>query len=217
MATGTGVPVETHISNLFLNGQLDSNGNAFGGYLSVLGDIIDVPTAPALGNTFQNSTGLGSAGTAQQGVRTTSGIVSDGATAKNVLNILIPNIAQSFACLLLVRVGITTTSHTYDSTRAGLFLLAVTRVPGAAAVATLVSVSNATQATEGGGQTLTSFTMATAAVTGGVTATQTLPINITVTGSVTGTADCQMSVFGLNAAGVAANVNLAAPTGVTVV
>lgn len=216
MATGTGVPVETHIDNLFLDGALDSNGNAYGGYLTVLGDIIDVASAPSPGNTFQNSTGLGSAGSSQQGVRSTTGIVSDGATAKNVLNVTIPNIAQSFVALLLVRVGITTASHTYDSTRAALFLLAVTRVPGAAAVGTLVSVSNATIATSAAGQTET-FTMATAAVTGPSAATQTLPINLTATGSVTGTADCEISVIGLNAAGVAANLNAAAPTGVTVV
>lgn len=210
-----GIPVETHIDNLYLDGALDSSGNTYGGYLTVFGDTIDVSSALPQGNTYQNSTGLGSAGSAQSGVRLTTGIVSDGATAKNCLNITIPNIAQSFVCFLFVRVGITTTAHIYDSTRVGLFLLAVTRVPGAATVATLVSVSNATIATSAAGQTLT-FAMATAAVTGAVTATQTLPINITVTGSVTGTADCQISVVGLNAAGTPANLNLAAPTGVTI-
>jgi hypothetical protein len=215
MATGTGVPVETHISNLFLDGQADSNGNIFGGYLTVLSDEIQGGPAYLGGNTFQNSTNLGAAGTSQQGVRTTTGVVSDGATAKTVLNVVVPNIANSFTALLLLRVGITTTGHIYDSTRAGLFLLAVTRVPGAATVATLTSVSNATIATSAAGQTVT-YTLATAAVTGANTATQTLPIQITATGSVTGTADCEVVVLGANGAGTAANVNLAAPTGVTV-
>lgn len=207
--------VETHIANLFLNGQVDSSGNAYGGYLSLLGDTVQGGSLPPVGNTNQNSNNLGSAGTSQQGVRNITAIISDGATAKNVLNVIVPNIAQSFVCLLLLRVGITTASHTYDSTRTGLFLLVVTRVAGALTVATLTSVSNTTIATSSGGQTVT-YTMATAAVTGANTATQTLPINLTATGSVTGTADCEIVILGANGAGVAQNVNTAAPTGVVV-
>lgn len=211
-----GIPVETHIDNLYLDGALDSSGNTYGGYLTVFGDTIDVSSALPPGNTYQNSTGLGSAGSAQSGVRSTTAIVTDGATAKNCLNLTIPNIAQSFVAQLLIRVGITTTAHIYDSTRVAMYTLAVTRVPGAATVATLSAVDDAAIATSAAGQTLT-FVLATAAVTGAVTATQTLPLNITVTGSVTGTGDCQIYFTGINAAGTAANLNLAAPTGVTVV
>jgi hypothetical protein len=216
MATGTGVPVETHLDNLILDGALDSNGNTYGGYLTVLGDFIDLSSALPPGNTYQNSTGLGAANSRQSGNRLTTGIVSDGATAKNILNVTIPNFAQSFVCQLTLRVAITTTGHIYDSTRLATFALAVTRVPGAAAVATLVQISNATIATSAAGQTLT-LALAAGAVTGANTATQTLPLNITVTGSVAGTADCQIFFSGINATGTPANLNLAAPTGVTVV
>lgn len=210
-----GIPVETHIDNLFLGGNTDTSGNSYGGYLSVLGDIIDVATAPPPGNTYQNSTGLGGATSRQSGNRLTTGIVSDGATAKNILNITVPNAAQSFTCSLTMRVAITTAAHVYDSTRLATFALAVTRVAGGLTVATLVQVSNATIATSSGGQTLT-FTLAAGAVTGANTATQTVPLNITVTGSVTGTAEAQVFFSGINAAGTPANLNLAAPTGVTV-
>jgi hypothetical protein len=213
-----GTLVETHIDNLVVNGNTDTSGNAIGGYLSVLGDVIDLGAPLPPGHTYQNSTGLGGANTRQSGDRLTTGIISDGATAKNVLNVLIPNFAQSFVCSLTMRVGITTASHTYDSTRVGTFLLIVTRVAGALAVGTLVTLSNAggNIATSSAGQTFT-FTLAAGAVTGANTATQTLPLNITVTGSVTGTADCQIFFSGINATGTPANLNLAAPTGVTVV
>lgn len=213
-----GIPVETHIDNLILDGALDSSGNTYGGYLTILGDIIDLGSPLPQGNTYQNSTGLGGANTRQSGDRLTTGIVSDGATAKTVLTILIPNFAQSFICSLTMRVGITTASHLYDSTRFATFALALTRVPGALAVATLVTISNAAGniATSSGGQTIT-FTLAAAAITGANTATQTLVLNITATGSVTGTADCQVFFSGINATGTPANLNLAAPTGVTVV
>lgn len=210
-----GIPVESHLDNLILDGNVDSSGNSYGGYLTILGDIIDLGTALPPGNTYQNSTGLGGANTRQSGDRLTTGIVSDGATAKTVLTVLIPNFAQSFTCSLTMRVGITTASHLYDSTRLATFALAVTRVPGALAVATLVQISNATIATSSGGQTIT-FTLAAAAITGANTATQTLVLNITATGSVTGTADAQVFFSGINATGTTANVNLAAPTGVTV-
>lgn len=211
-----GIPVVTHLDNLSLDGNVDTSGNSYGGYLTILGDIIDVATPLPAGKTYQNSTGLGGANSRQSGDRLTTGIVSDGATAKNVLNITIPNFAQSFVCTLTMRVGITTASHLYDSTRLATFALAVTRVPGALAVATLVSISNATIATSSGGQTLT-FTLAAGAVTGANTVTQNLPLNITVTGSTTGTADCQIFFSGINATGTPANLNLATPTGVTVV
>lgn len=213
-----GIPVESHLDNLILDGNVDSSGNSYGGYLTILGDIIDLGTALPPGNTYQNSTGLGGANTRQSGDRLTTGIVSDGATAKTILTITIPNAAQSFTCSLTMRVGITTAGHLYDSTRIATFVLIVTRVPGALAVATLVTISNAggNIATSSGGQTIT-FTLAAAAITGANTATQTLVLNITATGSVTGTADCQVFFSGINATGTPANLNLAAPTGVTVV
>jgi hypothetical protein len=210
-----GTVVETHLDNLSISGNTDTSGNPIGGYLTVLGDFIDLSAPLPAGNTYQNSTGLGAAQSRQSGTRTTTGIVSDGATVKNVMNVSIPNIAQSFVISLTLRVGITTTGHIYDSTRIATFTLAVTRVPGALSVATLVQVSNATIATSSGGQTFT-FTLAAGAVTGANTATQTLPLNITVTGSVTGTADCEIFFTALNGAGTAANVNLALPTGAVV-
>lgn len=211
-----GIPVETYIDNLVLGGNVDSSGNSYGGYLTILGDLIDLGAPLPPGNTYQNSTGLGAANSRQSGDRLTTGIVSDGATAKTIITILIPNFAQSFACSLTMRVGITTASHTYDSTRFATFALVVTRVPGALAVATLLQISNALIGTSLSGQTIT-FTVAAAAITGANTATQTLLLNITATGSVTGTADCQVFFSGINATGTPANLNLAAPTGVTVV
>lgn len=148
----------------------------------------------------------GSAGASQHGVRTTTAIISDGATAKTILTILIPNAAQSCVMLLTLRIGITTTGHIYDSTRAGLFLLAITRVPGAATVATLTSLSNATIATSAAGQTAT-YALSLPAVSGAVGATQTLLVQATVTGSVAGTADCQVDVTTLNASATGITVS----------
>lgn len=213
--TGTGVPVETHIANLTLNGALDSNNNQFGGNLTVYGDEIQGGVPPQNGRTYQNSTNLGAGGTSQTGVRTTTGIVSDGATAKTFVNLIVPNATQSFVAQFLVRCAVTTAAHVYESTRVAYYSLALARVAGGLTVVTLSSVDDAAIATVGGGQTLT-FTIAAGTITGANTATQTVPLQITVTGSVTGTAEVEYLFNTLNGFGVPANVNLAAPTGVTV-
>lgn len=141
----------------------------------------------------------GGANSTQEGVRLTTGVVSDGVTAKTVMNILIPNAAQSLIMMLAMRVGITSERHVYDSTRVGQYTLALTRVPNGQTVASLSAVANPAIATSAGGQTLT-FVLAPIAVTGANNALQTLALQITATASVAGTADCQIVFSTLNGA-----------------
>ena len=135
-------------------------------------------------------------------------------TATTIATVNVPNIAVSGVALLLVRTACTGASHTYDSTRVGVYLLTVTRVPGAAAVGHLSSVVCAQIATSSGGHTLT-FSLAVASVVGGVTATNTLPIQITNTPSDSGTTESQITVMwnnGLNGTSISA----ASGTGMTI-
>lgn len=133
--------------------------------------------------------GPGSTNSAFMQGRLTTAIADS--TATTVATITIPNAAHSALIDLLCRTGMTNTSHIYDSTRVQRVLIAVTRVPGAAAVAVASSAIGAAIATSSGGQTMTS-TLSLASVSGGNTVTQTINIQITNVGTPSATSECQV-------------------------
>lgn len=152
------------------------------------------------GITFDPSSGApGSALSTGMGVTAGATAIVD-STATQVGLITVPNVACSWAGLVILRLGLTGASHTYDSTRVWVGTLAVTRVPGAAAVSTLTVVTGGSQqATSASGYTIT-ITVALGSVSGGVTATNTFAINVTSVGSTASTSECQCMVIGSNGA-----------------
>lgn len=124
----------------------------------------------------------------------TTGIVSG--TATTLATITQANVSGSAVADILVRVACNSTGHLFDSTRVGKYTLAISRVAGSALVATLSSVYGAAIATSGT-DTLT-FSIALAAVSGGVTATNTIAIQITVIESGGFTSEAQLSITAMN-------------------
>jgi hypothetical protein len=86
------------------------------------------------------------------------------------------------------------TGHIGDSTRASLWVLAISRVAGSVAVATLSTALGAVIATSGS-STLTA-PLSLAAESGGATAVNTIAIQITSVGSPAGISDCQLTIIG---------------------
>lgn len=152
------------------------------------------------GITFDSSGGApGSA--LSTGMGTTAGATAIvDSTATSIATITVPNVACSWAGLVVIRLALTGAGHTYDSTRVWVGTLAVTRVPGAAAVATLTVVTGGSNAaTSAGGYTIT-ITVALSAVSGGVTATNTFALNVTSAGSTASTSEAQCLFIGSNGA-----------------
>lgn len=147
-----------------------------------------------------------------------TGITSGAATT--VLTVTFPNQNCSGVLRILICSGITAASHIYDSTRVVEYLVALTRVAGANAVAGVSAAVGAQIATSSGGQTLTS-TLAAASVAGGVTAVNTIALQITNTVSGGGTSQTLVLCELLNAAGAtlsqgSALYPAATPQGITV-
>jgi hypothetical protein len=117
-------------------------------------------------------------------------------TATTLFTINVPNRALRGSIHLWLSGGITNTSHTYDSVRTQEYLIAITRVPGAAAVAVISATFGAQIATSSGGQTFT-MTGSIAAVSGGVTAVNTLAVQVTNVNASAGTTevDCFIELF----------------------
>jgi hypothetical protein len=187
----------------------------FSGPLNVTGDVTNAIVNPAqvsgsiwqTGNAnttanINNPTGTAEPTdayvTGQFSLPITQAIVSG--TGTRVAQITVPNAGCSWVATLTIRSATTAASHTYDSTRIVQYLLTVTRVAGANAVATLSSALNSTIATVSGGYTITS-TLAAAAVSGGVTAVNTIVLNITNTVSTAGSSETQVQVEVINGAG----------------
>lgn len=137
------------------------------------------------------------------------------ATATRVLQLQVPNANNSAVVRILVRSTITAASHIGDSTRVVEYLVTVTRLAGAVAVAAISAAIGAQIATKAGGSTLTS-TLGIAAVSGGATATNTFDIQVTNTGTPAGISETQVFAEIINFQGSQGNyTNSPVTTGVT--
>ena len=167
---------------------------------------------PVMSDTGFNIGEPGVAGSVCQLTNTITAIAD--ATATTLFTATIPNNSCSATIEVLIRSGITAASHIYDSTRVVLYLITITRVAGANAVAAVSAAVGAQIATSSGGRTLTS-TLAGAAVSGAVGASNTIAFQITNTSSVAGVTETQFFARILNGAGNNA-IGAAAPSGVTI-
>lgn len=137
-------------------------------------------------------------------------------TATRVLQLQVPNANNSAVVRVLVRSTITTASHIGDSTRVVEYLIVVTRLAGAVAVAAISAAVGAQIATKAAGRTLTSA-LTIAAVSGGATATNTFDVQVTNVLSTAGVSETQVFAEVLNYQGAAGNyVNAPTSTGVTI-
>lgn len=181
-------------------------GTHISGPLIIVGDANDTVLNPVSvqGALFQGP-GAGQTGTFASFALPTVTAIPD-TTATRVAQIVVPNVACSAVMNIMVRSAVTAVGHIYDSTRVAFYTIAVSRIPGAAAVAVASAVADATIATSGT-STLTTA-LAVAAVVGGVTAINTFNLTIANVGTPAGISETQLYVEYMigTGSGPAANV-----------